>query len=288
MHRIAERHMYNLIKSSIRLSKEQFGLAPWMHKTKWPEGWTPMQTYTKNVDRIADFEYYYDWVELSQEIIDNGGLAHSVLAAFMPTESSSKASGAPNSLYPARFLSMLKSDEHVIIDWCAPDNDIIGDQYQLAFDVPTRDMIDCYAIFQKFTDQGISADTYRRIGPAERIPSTEMIEDFLYMTEMGLKSRYYTNSLTSKAGNTVKANQGLPTDTIINAEALVATPPEGFSALSFQGEVPAVPASEAMSLLDRIAAQAREQMAAPASPDDEDGVFVGNDGPSCTSGGCSL
>lgn len=273
MHRIAERHMYNLIKSSIRLSKEQFGLAPWMHKTKWPEGWTPMQTYTKNVDRIADFEYFYDWVELSQEIVDNGGLAHSVLAAFMPTESSSKASGAPNSLYPARFLSMLKSDEHVIIDWCAPDNDIIGDQYQLAFDVPTRDMIDCYAIFQKFTDQGISADTYRRIGQAEKIPSSEMLGDYIYMTEMGIKSRYYTNSLTSKASNK-KTNAGIAEGTV--------------SSLSFQGEVPQVPAAEAMSLLDRIAAQARAQQDAQVGVEDEDGTFIGNDGPVCTSGGCSL
>lgn len=296
-HKLAEKHAFYLIEASLKLGQE-LGNAPWMYKTKWPEGWLPIDTYAKAVDTIADFAYEKDWEGLRARIIANGGIRNSVTTSFMPTESSSKASGAPNCLYPVRFLSMLKTDEHTIIDWCAPDNDIIGDQYELAFDVPTKDLIDGYAIWQKFSDQGISADSYRRIRAGETISSDEMIENYLYRTKMGIKSSYYTNSLTSKSAE--KPTEAHAASSI-NLEALTKSPPEGF-ALSLIGSHDASPApvsglsfsdaarrdasSEAMSAIDRIAAQARAQMT--AAPDDEDGTFIGNDGPVCTSGGCSL
>ncbi len=52
LHRIAERHMYHAIRASLRISKER-GVAPWMHKTRWPDGWLPIDTYNRNVDETA-------------------------------------------------------------------------------------------------------------------------------------------------------------------------------------------------------------------------------------------
>lgn len=200
-HVLAEKHAYYLIEASLQLGQE-LGNAPWMHKTKWPQGWLPIDTYCKAVDGVVAPNYRFDWENLRKRIIANGGIRNSVTTAHMPTESSSKASGAPNSLYPVRELSMLKSDENVIIDWCAPDGDLLD--YQLAWDVATEDMIDMYAIFQKFDDQGISADFYRRIVDDDVVTSSEMIGHYLYMTKMGLKARYYQNSKTSK-GNALEA-----------------------------------------------------------------------------------
>lgn len=199
IHRVFERHMYWLIKASIKISKER-GLAPWIHKTKWPQGWTPLETYNRNIDKIADFENVYDWDALKQEIIENGGIAHSVLACMMPGESSSKALGSTNSVYPIRERVLVKTDgENNILRWAATDEDLLGDAYQSAWDIPTEDLFQCYGIMQKWTDQGISADEYRKFAPGETsVSEDEIVKRFLWMVKYGMKSRYYTNSLRPK------------------------------------------------------------------------------------------
>lgn len=200
LHRVAERHMYFALEASLKLGQE-VGNAPWMHKTKWPEGYLPIDTYNRNVDSITDFDYVYDWENLRGRIKDNGGIRFSVNVAHMPGESSSKGSGATNSLYPIRDYTLMKTDNQVVTAWAAPEGEELAGRYELAWDIPTKDMIDCYAIFQKFTDQGISADLYRRMQGADTVGTTEMLSDFFYMAKMGLKSRYYQNSLTAKGVN---------------------------------------------------------------------------------------
>ena len=123
IHEVAERHSYHLIKASLRLGKE-LGNAPWIHKTKWPEGWLPIDTYKKQVDSIADFKLKYDWERLRQEIIANKGIRNSSLVAFMPNESSSKANGLPNSIYPVRNTFLMKTDGTGNVEWVAKDSHI--------------------------------------------------------------------------------------------------------------------------------------------------------------------
>lgn len=231
IHRVFERHMYFLIQASIRISKER-GLAPWIHKTKWPEGWTPMETYNKNVDKIADFDYVYDWKAVKQQLIENGGLAHSTLAAMMPGESSSKALGSTNSIYPIRSVVITKTDgENNILRWAAVDGDLLGDAYQSAFDIPTLDMIQCYGIMQKWCDQGISADLYRKFAPGEvSVSEEEICQTFLWMVMYGMKSRYYTNNLRPKVKEMGKS------------ESLVKKDEEGDVRLGRRDTDPVVPA----------------------------------------------
>lgn len=194
LHRVAERHMYFAIKASLQLAKE-YGVAPWMHKTKWPKGWLPIDTYNKNVDKITDQELIYDWETLRKEVIANGGIRNSVLVAYMPGESSSKSSGTTNAIYPIREATLNKTDNNTNIYWAAPNSDTL--YYESAWDVHTLDLIEMYAIFQKFTDQGISADLYRKLVGDEMVTTDEMLENFFAMTRYGLKSRYYQNSYTS-------------------------------------------------------------------------------------------
>jgi ribonucleotide reductase alpha subunit len=196
MHELAERHAYYAIKASLRLAKEK-GNAPWISKTKWPEGWLPIDSYNKNVDNVVDSNLVYDWETLRKDIISQGGIRNSVLIAHMPTESSSKASGATNGLYPIRDLNLMKTDNSNVIYWCASDGDKLSKHYELAWDVPSKDIIEMYSIFQKFCDQGISADMYRKILGADKVTSKEMLQDFFYMTKLGMKGRYYQNTATS-------------------------------------------------------------------------------------------
>lgn len=196
IHGVAERHYYHLLRASLRLGRE-LGNAPWMHKTRWPEGWLPLDSYNRNVDHVASFTNHYDWEALRREIIAQGGIRNSVLVAHMPTETSANASGTTNGLYPVRELTLIKTDNHRVNYWAAPEGDTLAAWYQSAWDIPTRDMTELYAIVQKWTDQGISADFYRRVIGAASISSTEMIEDYLYRVKLGLKSKYYMNQKTS-------------------------------------------------------------------------------------------
>jgi ribonucleoside-diphosphate reductase alpha chain len=215
IHRVSERHAYFMISASLKLGKE-LGNAPWMWKTKWPEGWLPIDTYKKSVDNLVNIPYQYDWEKLRQDIIANGGIRNSSLIAHMPTESSSKASGAPNGIYPIRDLSLKKTDADNVLDWCAPDNDLIENQYQLAWEVPFKKMVHVYAVIQKFTDQGISADFYKDRSQSLELNTEELITDYLEKVKYGVKSKYYQNSYTPVAN---KLNE-ISEDTGISLEAL--------------------------------------------------------------------
>ena len=46
IHKLAEMHSYYLHKASLRLAKER-GVCDWTHKTKYPEGWLPIDTANK-------------------------------------------------------------------------------------------------------------------------------------------------------------------------------------------------------------------------------------------------
>lgn len=196
-HRIAERHMYFMIKASLQLGKER-GNAPWIHKTKWPEGWLPIDTYKRSVDElVSPDKNVYDWEALRAEIIENKGIRHTTLVAYMPTESSSKATGYPNSMYPVRALVLTKSDLNNTIEWVAKDNDKFGDKYELAYNIDPKRMLDVYAVYQKWTDQGISADEWLDRTKNIYLSQKELVDRALYSNYRGIKGKYYTNSLTS-------------------------------------------------------------------------------------------
>ncbi len=217
IHQVAERHYYHLLRASLKLGQE-LGNAPWMHKTRWPQGWLPLDSYNRNVDRIADFRNRYDWEALRQEIIANGGIRNSVLVAHMPTETSANASGTTNGLYPIRELSLIKTDNHRVNYWAAPEGDTLAEYYQSAWDIPAPDTTELYAIVQKWTDQGISADFYRRVIGDACIESTELIENYLYRVKLGLKSKYYMNQKTSNGMRKITATAVAGQDAAIDQD----------------------------------------------------------------------
>lgn len=202
IHRVSERHMYFAIKNSIRLGRE-LGNAPWINRTKWVDGWLPIDTYKKELDAYCNEPLRYDWEALRAELIAQGGMRFSSLVSHMPTESSSKGAGCPNGVYPIRELAIGKSDATNTIDWTAPDSDLIGHQYQSAWDIPTLELIPAYAVIQKFTDQAISADLYFDRRETLNLSASMLLELTALMQRLGMKSRYYANSRTddTDAGN---------------------------------------------------------------------------------------
>lgn len=196
IHELSETHMWHLINASLRLGKEK-GNAPWMHKTKWPEGWLPVDTYEKRVDDLVTVGNKRDWESLRAQVVANKGIRNSVLVAHMPGESSTIAAGTTNGPYPVRDLYIMKTNDTQVNHWAAPDGTKLKNRYQSAWDIKTSDMIKVYAIMQKWTDQAISADLFVKIQGDEKVSSSAMIQDYLDMVKYGMKTRYYVNSLTS-------------------------------------------------------------------------------------------
>lgn len=197
IHELFETHYWHLVNASLRLGKEH-GNAPWMHKTSWPEGWLPIDTYEKRVDSLVTIGNKRDWEGLRKKIIANGGIRNSVLVAHMPGESSSIASGSTNGVYPIRDFWLNKTNDTLSIDYVVPGSTDLRDKYQIVWDVPAKKLIHAYAVMQKWTDQAISADIYHKLQGDTTIGTTEMLELYFEMVKYGVKSRYYVNNLTSK------------------------------------------------------------------------------------------
>lgn len=197
IHQHAEMHSYYLHKASLRLAKEK-GVAPWIGKTKYVDGWTPLKTYNKNVDSLGDFVLQYDWSQLSEDIKANGGIRHSVLETTPPAESSSQASNTTNSVYPPRQLIISKKSGNSKNIFIVPDYEDLKVRYsyELAWDTPNKDLIDMYAIIQKFHGQSISSDLYLDYSklPDGKVSNKQLLQEYLQMTKLGMKSRYYINS----------------------------------------------------------------------------------------------
>src|SRR5690606_26487081 len=104
---------------------------------------------------------------------DNGGIRNSVLESFMPNESSSLASYTTNSLYPIRGEIVAKKSQQGMNYFIAPDWDRLKNIYENAYDISTKDMIEVYAIVQKFTGQAISADFYVDFEKVDGVSITE-------------------------------------------------------------------------------------------------------------------
>ena len=198
IHKVAESHYWHLLNSSLELSKE-FGNAEWMDKTKWVDGWLPLDTYNKHVDEVVKVGNQYDWEGLRKRIVDNGGHAFSTLVAHMPAESSSIRSGSTNGVYPVRDLDLNKSNDTNTVKYVVPESDKLGKYYQNAYDISVKDMAKVYGIIQKWTDQGISADQWFKAQGSNKIKSSELMDGWFSWVYYGVKTRYYINTLTGKS-----------------------------------------------------------------------------------------
>ena len=98
--------------------------------------------------------------------------------------------------------------------WAAPDGDRLADVYQSAWEIPTKDMSELYASVQKWTDQGISADFYRKvIGDAATPEQSPLDKDALTWTATKTMTRQQVQAMPIPALQAIfKANvQKLPT-----------------------------------------------------------------------------
>lgn len=195
IHYLAERHSYWLHVAAVKLAEER-GCCDYF--SKYNDGWLPVDTANTEVNKIVPgLVRVFDWEPLRERIKNVGGIRFSVLEAHMPCESSSVGSGHTNSLYPIRAGKVMKTSGTNKTLFIAPEWDRLKNNYQLAWDIPTKDMIEVYAIVQQFTGQSISADLYIKYGKERReISAKQLLTEWLYRVRLGMKTRYYINSAT--------------------------------------------------------------------------------------------
>jgi len=198
MHTLAELHMFSLLKASVRLANER-GVCEWSDRTKWAEGYLPIDTMNENIGKVVNQELLQDWEGLRKEIVATGGTRFSVHVNYMPNESSSVATNGTNSILPARSIKTVKTNAGKKTRFLVPNSDSLAEHYELAWDIKNKDMLDVYAIFQRFCDQSISADEYLDF-TKNTYDSKKLLSNLLYMVAVGMKTRYYVNSKTN-SGN---------------------------------------------------------------------------------------
>ena len=195
IHEIAERHSYYLHKASVRLAKER-GACAWWTRTKYAQGWLPIDSYSKAVDEHHDASLKYDWERLRKDMLKYG-MRFSVLEAIAPNESSSVLTNTTNSIYPVRSKDIFKSSTKGMVYFYCEDWDKLT--YEKAYDIDELDMVKFYSIVQKFTGQSISADFYTRLtGDDTKLSVKNMLKRVLLSVKLGMKTFYYENFLTSE------------------------------------------------------------------------------------------
>lgn len=121
-----------------------------------------------------------------------------VLADGTIAHNSSLSAGTTNGVYPIRDYDLIKTNDTMVLNYVVPDATKLRDKYEIVWSIDTQDLIKCYAVMQKWTDQAISVDLYRKLQGADRVGTAEMIEIYLSLVKYGIKTRYYQNSLTAK------------------------------------------------------------------------------------------
>ena len=118
----------------------------------------------------------------------------------MPGEQATRKGTGSNSILLLQGLSVDLSDGTSAMPWAALDNDLIGDNYQLAWDLTHKEHCVRYGIAQKWCDQAISADTYENRTSGEKVTDRRMVQRHVDKVETGMKTSYYTRSLTDQGG----------------------------------------------------------------------------------------
>lgn len=206
IHEVSERHQYYLYKASCRLAEER-GKFGWYDRTKYAKGLLCIDTYTKEIDKHHSSELKCDWGSLRNDI-SKYGLRFSTHSAHMPCESSSGWTYSTNSVYPIREGMIMKSRPEGMYPFTAPEWEKYQHNYEIAWDIDTIDMYKNYGIIQKFTCQGISADSWKDFTKAgSKVSLMQLMKEMLFSQKVGMKTHYYSNAKTKKSEDKVEEKQ---------------------------------------------------------------------------------
>lgn len=200
---------YHALKASVELAKLR-GPCSGYKSTRYAQGIMCIDTYNREVDALvpAGNQLSLDWESLRADIAKYG-VRNATLLALMPSETSSRISGATNGIEPPLAAFSYKPNKKTLIPMLVPEYDKLD--YEFAWDIPNnKGYLDLVAIMQKFVCQAISANTYYDPSkyPNNKIPVKTLIQDIFYAHKIGVKTLYYQNTRDGQKDSYTVENSG--------------------------------------------------------------------------------
>jgi len=192
---LMEKVQYYLLSSSNNLAQEK-GKCNKFHKTKYSQGWLPIDTYKKEIDEYVTRKHTMDWEGLRKRIKEHG-LRHSTVSAIMPCESSSVIQCSTNGIEPIRSYITYKKSKARTLPVIVPNYVGYKNKYTLAYEMEDNEgLIKIVAALQKWVDMSISANMYYNYAHYEKgaLPDSKVIKEILLAYKLGWRTGYYNNT----------------------------------------------------------------------------------------------
>ena len=192
---LMEKVQYYLLSSSCDLSSEK-GRCPKFNKTKYSQGWLPIDNYKKEIDEFVTRKNSMDWEGLRARIKEFG-LRHSTVSAIMPCESSSVIQCSTNGIEPIRSYITYKKSKARTLPVIVPNYTSYKNKYTLAYDMEDNTgLIKIVGALQKWVDMSISANMYYNYAHYENgaLPDSKVIKEILLAYKLGWRTGYYNNT----------------------------------------------------------------------------------------------
>jgi ribonucleoside-diphosphate reductase alpha chain len=192
---LMEKIQYYLLSASCDLSNEK-GKCPKFNKTKYSQGWLPIDNYKKEIDEFVTRKHSMDWEGLRQRIKESG-LRHSTVSAIMPCESSSVIQCSTNGIEPIRSYITYKKSKARTLPVIVPNYSSYKNKYTLAYDMEDNTgLIKIVGALQKWVDMSISANMYYNYAHYEKgaLPDSKVIKEILLAYKLGWRTGYYNNT----------------------------------------------------------------------------------------------
>jgi ribonucleoside-diphosphate reductase alpha chain len=188
-HELFEDLTYHFIKQAIQLAKER-GKYKKIERTSWEKGIFPWEL--SKLPKEYHFEMKKDWESLREEL-KLFGIRFENLFSIAPTQTSGLVINSTEGIEPIRQYKIIKEGTYTL-PFLAPNLNKNRQYYELAWDIPTKRILELAAIRQKFLDQSQSVNTYYK-NPESAF---EIIYDIIEAEKLGLKSIYYMNTLKAE------------------------------------------------------------------------------------------
>ena len=181
---IMEDIYWHLMNASIDLAGER-GRFEYFDNTKYAQGKFTHDMYQGSYN----YKTTKDWDSLRIKLMTQGARFATVMA-IAPTATSSLILKSTEGAEPIRKLVSLKTGTYSCKQ-LAPNIQKYRPKYDIAWNIPSEDMINLASVRQRWLDQGQSFSTYY----LDRNDSAyEVLKDILLSEKAGLKGMYYAHS----------------------------------------------------------------------------------------------
>jgi len=189
-HELFEDLTYHFIKQAIRLAKER-GKYKEISGTSWDKGLFPWEL--SKLPKEYHFEMKKDWEALRKELKEFG-IRFENLFSIAPTQTSGLVINSTEGIEPIRQYKIIKEGTYTL-PFLVPNLNKNRMYYELAWDIPTKRILELAAIRQKFLDQSQSVNAYYKNPDS----AFEIVYDIIEAEKLGVKTLYYMNTLKAEA-----------------------------------------------------------------------------------------